>query len=253
MCGRYTLTSPLDELVESFDVTEIVLDEWRPRYNVAPGQDAPVVIAGKGGVRMGLLTWGGGLTNAAGRPLINVRSENVGKVPAYRDAMRSRRCLIPADGFYEWKQDEPTPAAAVQDLFSTEGVPVGGSARRPRGRASKTPYWFHRPDRRVFALAGLWEPATSEGVAPSFVILTTEPNEAVADVHDRMPVILTPEAARRWLDRDEDARELRTLLAPAPADQLEAWPVASSVGSADFDDPSCVLPVGPVRLVRPKE
>ena len=250
MCGRYTVTSPLDELLETFDVSEVVLGAWRPRYNVAPGQEAPALVAGKNGLRLGLLTWGG--EGPSGRSRINVRSENLGRVPSYREAMKARRCLIPADGFYEWKADSTPADDFGPDLFSASGN--GGTSPRgrpPRPRGRRTPYWFHRPDRGLFGLAGLWEPSTAEGSPPSFVILTTEPNARVAQVHDRMPVVLTPEEGRRWLDRGEDPKALRELLAPAAEDFLEAWPVAPAVGSSDFDDPSCVLPAGP-PLVRPR-
>lgn len=230
MCGRYTLTAPADELVEVFDVDALTFDDWPPRYNLAPTQDAPVIVRGHSGERrMGTMRWG--LVPAwaddpsIGGRLINARSETAAKKPAFRDAFEARRCLVPADGFYEW-QKRTAPAG---------GKPV------------KVPWWIHRPDRRPFAFAGLWERWRADvEAAPlvTFTILTTEPNERVRALHDRMPVILPDRAAEeRWLAPGAGAEELAALLRPAPDDYLEAWPVSTAVNRPANDGPELVEPV----------
>ncbi len=227
MCGRYTLTAPADELVEVFDVGALTFDHWPPRYNLAPTQDAPVVVLGhEGERRLGLMRWGLVPAWAAdpsiGGRLINARSETAARKPAFRDAFAERRCLVPADGFYEW-----------QKLGASSG-----------GRPAKQPWWIHRPDRRPFAFAGLWERWRGREGGPtlvSFTILTTEPNERVRPLHDRMPVILPDRAAEdRWLAPEASARELEPLLAAVAEDYLAAWPVSTAVNRPANDAPELI-------------
>lgn len=227
MCGRYTLTAPADELVEVFDVGALTFDHWPPRYNLAPTQDAPIVVRGREGERrLGLMRWGlvpGWADDPSiGGRLINARAETAAGKPAFRDAFAERRCLVPADGFYEW-QRRPAPSG---------GKPV------------KVPWWIHRPGRRPFAFAGLWERWRSAGGGSplvTFTILTTEPNERVRPLHDRMPVILPDRAAEdRWLSPDARADDLAELLTPVAGDYLEAWPVSTAVNRPANDAPELI-------------
>jgi putative SOS response-associated peptidase YedK len=231
MCGRYSLTSPLDELVEVFGVSVVALEEYRPRFNIAPTQEAPVIVRGPAGLRLGSLRWGliphWAEDRRFGSRMINARSETVAALPAFREAFRSRRCLVPADGFYEWKPGES-----------------GGAARGRRG-AGKVPYWIHSADRRPFAFAGVWERWRSrEGErVSSFTILTTVANEQIRPLHDRMPVVIPAAAWQTWLDPDADRARLTELLGPSPEAFFEAWPVSTLVNSAGVDEPLCILPL----------
>jgi putative SOS response-associated peptidase YedK len=228
MCGRMSLTRReltelADELGSIFDPTAAPSVVWRPRYNVAPTDPHPVMRA-DGGRKVAMGHWGfrGGPKQAL---LINARSETIRARPAFRDAFARRRCVVPADGFYEWRK--------------TEGA-AGGAARRP--------LWFHRPDGQLLLFAGLWEPpapilteadaqARGRGL-PRFVVLTTTPNALLAEVHDRMPAIFTTlEEAAAWL-----AAPSLELLRPAPEGFLAARPVSARVNSVRNDDPACLEP-----------
>ncbi len=222
MCGRYTLTTPLDDLLEVFAVPPPTF-EYRPRYNIAPSQEAPVVLRGREGRRLELLRWG--LVPAwaedpsVGNRLINARVETVARKPAFRDAYRLRRCLVPADGFYEWKR-----------------VP---------GRTRKVPFWIHDPERVPFAMAGLWEGWRGEGMEPlgTFAILTTEASEELREIHGRMPVVLPPDAWEAWLDPGTEPGRLAELLGRGTRRRLEAWEVSTLVNAPTNDVPACVEPV----------
>jgi putative SOS response-associated peptidase YedK len=231
MCGRYSLSTPLDELVETFDVTEVVLSDYRPRYNIAPTQEAPVVVRAPGGLRLGSLRWGLVPPSAAdlrvGNRMINARSETAASLPAFREAFRHRRCLVPADGFYEWRASHAADAP-------------GG---RPRAR--KQPYWIHRPDGGAFAFAGLWERwrAPEGRLVHSFTVLTTRANARLAALHDRMPVVIPAGSRDLWLDPGADGDRLQALLAPAPDAAFEAWPVSTLVNAPERDEPACIRPL----------
>jgi putative SOS response-associated peptidase YedK len=200
MCGRYTLAAGADELVEAFEVPPPAFD-LEPRYNIAPSQEAVVVAADRRGRRMGLLTWGlvPAWADDPGPGIINARSESVADKRSFRDAFARRRCLVPADGFYEWKKE-------------------GGG---------KVPYWIHPADGGVMSFAGIWERWSRPGAEPrhTFAILTTDASEDLAPIHDRMPVVLDPADRERWLDRGADPRGLLTLLRPAPTGSLSSHPV----------------------------
>jgi putative SOS response-associated peptidase YedK len=211
MCGRYTLAVPSDELVEVFDVPEPTF-ALAPRFNVAPGQDAPVVGEDRRGRRMGLLRWGFVPARAAGaaRAFVNARGESVARTPSFREAFAHRRCLVPADGFYEWRED-------------------GGR---------KVPYWFHPVDGRVLSFAGIWEHWERHGEEPrdGFAILTIAANDDVRPVHERMPLIVAPADRAAWLARDTEPAVLGQILArPAPG-SLAARRVSTRVNSARDDD-----------------
>jgi len=225
MCGRYLLTSPVDALRQLF------LFEQRPnlmpRYNIAPTQDVPIVRLSRDGAksdaagrelimaRWGLVPfWADDLK--IGNRLINARRETVRTLRPFRDAYSRRRCLVPADGFYEWRKE--------------------GKARQPM--------LIRRQDQAPFAFAGLWErwhnPADGS-VVRSCTIITCPANELVAPIHDRMPVILAPEHHARWLD--PAAADPQSLLAPFPAALLESFAVNPRVNSPQHDDPDCIQPV----------
>lgn len=242
MCGRYTLTDPGEQLIRHFQLTGLPA-EYRPRYNIAPTQPVLAVI-GNGQRRAGLLRWGlvpgWAKDPSIGSRLINARAETVAEKPAFRHALRRRRCLIPADGFYEWRQQ-------------------GGR---------KQPMRIVRRDGGLFAFAGLWEswrPPQASAPAPgrtapsgaggeararanvvlyTCTIITTEANGALRSIHERMPVILPPEAYDLWLDQDvDDPAALLPLLKPRPDDELVAYPVSTLVNDVRNDSPDCIRPL----------
>lgn len=226
MCGRYTLRARLNELL-AFFAAESQLD-WLPRFNIAPTQPVAVVRlvtasgVGNSCVReLALLRWGlvprWADDPAVGNRLINARAETIAEKPSFREAFQKRRCLVLADGFYEW---------------------------RTSGR-DKQPYFIRRKDDRPFAFAGLWERWTkADRPLETCTIITTEPNALMAGLHDRMPVILPNDAARRWLELDgSDLRTVQPLLVPYPHDDLEAYPVDTLVNSPKHDRPECIAPL----------
>ena len=222
MCGRYVLTITGKVLAGAFGVDQV--PEVEPRYNIAPTQRAPVVRGDEGRRRMDLVRWGlippWAKDPSIGQRLINARAETAAAKPSFRNAIRRRRCLVPADGFYEWQR---TPAG-------------------------KQPWLIRMADGWPFAMAGLWEiwrPRDGEPLE-TFTILTTEPNEVVAPLHDRMPVILPPGSWDLWLDPSvTDPDRLAPLLAPHPPEGMTAHPVTRAVGSPAFDEPACIEPVAP--------
>ena len=220
MCGRYTLTSPIEVLAEEFGVTG-PLPEVQPSYNVAPGREVAAVLTGSdGGRRLEVLKWGlvpsWAKDPGIGYRMINARSETAAEKPSFRKAIKERRCLILADGFYEWRK-------------------VGNA---------KQPFHFKMEDARPFAFAGLWERWERDGQEiRSCTILTTEANDLVREVHERMPVILPPENYEAWLDPDtRDPSPLLPLLAPYPSGAMTAYPVSRAVNSPSNDGPMCVEP-----------
>ncbi len=217
MCGRYTLATPVGRLAEEFGF-DSSSTEFRTSYNVAPTRHVPVVLAEGGKMRLEMLRWGLVPSWAddpgIGARMINARSETAPEKPSFRRAFRDRRCLIPADGFYEWKREN------------------GG----------KQPYYFRMQGGRPFAFAGLWESWTKDGEIRSCAILTTAANEVVAGIHDRMPVILPSRHYEAWLDPEAERDELTDLLVPYPGDDLETYPVSRFVNSPGNDDPRCIEP-----------
>ena len=219
MCGRYTLTSPIEVLVEEFGLSGL-LPELRPSYNVAPGQGVAAVLDEGDGRRLELLKWGlvpsWAKDPAIGNRMINARSETAAEKPSFKRAMKQRRCLIVADGFYEWRK--------------TGGV--------------KQPYHAKMQDGKPFAFAGLWEDWERDGEAiRSCTILTTEANGLMREVHERMPVILPPESYATWLDPEtRDPAPLLPLLIPYPSGAMETYPVSHAVNSPSNDGPVCVEP-----------
>ena len=220
MCGRFALIVDASVLADVFHVDPP--HELSPRFNIAPTQDIPVVRTGRDQTReCVLLRWGlipaWAKDQSIGARMINARGETVADKPSFRAAVKSRRCLIPASGFFEW--------ARVGDR--------------------KQPHYIHFEDDRVFAFAGLWERWTRGGdPIESCTIITTSPNDLVAPLHDRMPVILPSERHEEWLAPEAlDPARLAGLLAPHPAQGMEAFPVSRHVNRPANDDPRCIEPV----------
>lgn len=222
MCGRFTLRTPTPVLIERFQLDSA--PPLSPRFNIAPTQPIAVVRMDpeKRTRTAAILRWGlvppWSKDPSRGPLLINARAETVAEKPAFRKAFQSRRCLIPADGFYEWKKTG----------------------------TGKQPYHLRLQDEDVFAFAGLWESwrdRNDPSAEPlhSCTILTTEANELVRSIHNRMPVILKPEDYDRWLDVEtHDADALGSLLVPFDADRMVAVPVSTYVNNARHDDPRCL-------------
>ncbi len=222
MCGRYTLTADASHIAERFQARFEHADAWQPRYNAAPSQLLPVV-RWHDERCIDLLQWGLVPSWAddprIGHRLINARAETVFEKPSFRAAIRRRRCLVPADGFYEWK-------------------------KTPRG---KQPYRIILEDGGLFAFAGLWEawhdPQTGE-VLETFAIITTHPNDLVATLHNRMPLILHPEHEAAWLDPTTPHDEIGLILSTTfPAEKMRAYPVSPRVNNPRFDDPVLIQPL----------
>jgi putative SOS response-associated peptidase YedK len=232
MCGRYLLKSTVEDLRRLFDFVE--WPNLAARYNIAPTQEAPVVRqrrAPAGERTIHNLRWG--LIPAwaddpkAGPPLLNARAETLLEKPAFRGAFRRRRCLVPADGYYQWRE----------------------------GDATKQPYLVARRDGASFALAGIWErwgPRHDPAAATdSFTIITTDANDFLRPFHHRMPVVLGPESFARWLDPDSDAEGVTDLLVPAPNELLAALPLGRAVNAARADGPELLTPTGPELVWQP--
>ncbi len=228
MCGRYTQTSPADAVAQLFGM-EGPLPNLQARYNIAPTQQAPVLRMDSGArvltsLRWGLVpAWAKALDD--GPLLINTRSETVAEKPSFRAAFQARRCLIPADGFYEWQ-------------------PVG---------KAKQAWHIHRPDGGPFAFAGLWERWESPdgGTVESFAIVTTDANATLAPIHHRMPVILPPDAFGTWLGSDPAAAGV--LMRPLPDDALAAHPVSDRVNKVVNDDAALIEPAEPIAEQPPAQ
>jgi len=223
MCGRYTLrrVNLIRAALSAMPVLPFEEFSQRPRFNVAPSQQVPIVRWEEAGAKIDLARWGlipaWAKDASAGYKMINARSETAAQKPAFRQALASRRCLVPADGFYEWQS-------------------VGGK---------RQPIFVHRRDDGVFCFAGLWErwqPTEAQEPIDSMTILTTTPNRLLEPIHDRMPVILRQEDYRRWLDPATPRDVLKSLLGPYPEGELEAYPVSPMVNNPRNDDPQCVEP-----------
>ena len=222
MCGRFTLTEPdVGVLLETFSLTHPP-EPLPPRYNIAPTQAVATVVNENDGSRvLRLMRWGlipgWAKDPTIGARMINARSETVAEKPAYRNALKRRRCLIVADGFYEWQKQ-----------------PGGG----------KVPMFITLADRQPFGFAGLYEIWTEPESGASLVtctIITGPANDRVKPIHDRMPVILPPDAYDRWLDpREMNTGLLTALLQPYPAEQMAAYPVSARVNSPANDDPGLI-------------
>jgi putative SOS response-associated peptidase YedK len=223
VCGRYRL-SRRKQIVEEYFDSVSGEEDWAPRYNVAPTQSVPVIrqnpkepIRELSLMRWGLIpSWSKDSSGAA--RMINARVETAATKPAFRDAMKSRRCLIPADGFYEWV----------------------------RTAKAKQPYCFEVNEGQLFAFAGIWDrwKDTSGKLVETCSILTTTPNAVTSPVHDRMPVILDPDVFDLWLDPGmRDLSAASELLKPCDAQQMRCYPISTRINHVANDDEECSAPV----------
>jgi len=235
MCGRYVSTTPPSLLAERFGAEEIVAEEEAgeassPRWNVAPSTKVWAVATSRSGGtrRLGAFRWGlvpnWSKDPSAGYRMINARVEKLKTSAAFKRALQRRRCIVPADAFYEWR-------------------------RGPSGRGRKQPFLIRRCDGAPFAFAGLWDlwrPADDPEaeLLRSCTIITTEANQLVARVHDRMPVALPAERWDAWLDPgNEDIHAMSGLLVPVPAEEMEMFPVGLDVNDVRNDGPELALPL----------
>ncbi|HVM33509.1 MAG TPA: SOS response-associated peptidase [bacterium] len=218
MCSRFALKSPPKALARLLGVEESF--QWPPRYNLAPSQSIPAAVRSLEHEkrRIQFLHWGFMATwHQGGRILVNARSEDLADKPLFQESFEKWRCLIPVDGFYEWRHE----------------------ARETR------PFFIRLKSREPFALAGLWAPQPLHGqTTDSCVILTTQPNDVVKVVHERMPVILAPEDFGLWMDSKDvrDFDRIRELFKPYPAQEMEAFEVDNWVNDPRHEDPRCLEP-----------
>jgi putative SOS response-associated peptidase YedK len=217
MCGRYTLFR-LDQLLKNFPNLRLPTD-LAAHFNIAPTQGV-IAIPNKRPQHLELFHWGlvpsWAKDHTVGNKMINARAETLSEKQTFRTALRRRRCLIPADGFYEWRKE---------------------------GRGQKTPMLIRMKTGNLFAFAGLWDiwHSADGSELPSLTIITTSPNAIVKPIHDRMPAIVQPKDYERWLNPAEvEPAELTGILGPYPSDQMEAYPVSARVNKPDHDSPDCV-------------
>ena len=224
MCGRFALYAPHSRIHDVFDADVGVL-EFAPRYNIAPMQVAPVIRQRPSGERVvHLLRWGlipsWSKDGSIATKLINARGETVAEKPSFRAAYKSRRCVVPASAFYEWQK-----------------IPAG-----------KQPYLIHPVGDELFGFAGLWERWTrADGeTRDTFTVITTNANEAMRPVHDRMPVILADKDLAVWMAKDSEPGLLRSLLRPCPSERIGMYPVSTAVGKVANDSATLIERVAPV-------
>ena len=232
MCGRFARKSTHDLLAEWFHLELHQMPPFAPTYNAAPQSTQPVIRIGRdsGAPEAALMRWGlvprWAKDAKFGYSTINARAEEAATKPAYREALKKRRCLIPADAFYEWQRSDPKHKHPFAIALAT-GSPC--------------------------AFAGLWEswqPADAP-VLESFTILTTDPNELMEPIHNRMPVIVDPRDYERWLDPGDPARPPIDLMRPYPAGQMHAWPVSDRIGNVRNNDPELLDSVSPHQAKPP--
>lgn len=222
MCGRFSLTAEEQRLNEFFNLAG-GKSPYVPRYNGAPTQNMAVITNQNHGqlqfFRWGLIPfWSKELPRSM--PLINARAEGIDKKPAFRQVFKSKRCLVPADGFYEWVRQR-----------------------------KKIPMRFTLIDESLFAMAGLWDTWQNENgqTLNSFTIITTEPNELMAPIHNRMPVILDKNGSETWL-KTTDENSLKNLLKPFPSEKMKAYRVSEKVNAVKNEGPDLILPVSEIDL-----
>lgn len=222
MCGRFTMAIDSEDLRTQLALGQMPLD-WEKRYNIAPSQDVPTVPFAQSRdvvwMKWGLVPFWA-KDPSIGYKMINARAETVAEKPSYRSSFKNKRCLILADGFYEWQE-----------------IP---------GSKGKQPIFIHLQDGKPFAFAGLWElwHAPDASLVYSCTIITTQPNALVQPIHNRMPVILPASAYATWLDPAErQPTDLNQLLVPYPADAMAAYPVSRLVNAPQNDTPANILPL----------
>lgn len=244
MCGRYTLSAGEAEVIERFNVEDVFMEtRLTPRFNIAPTQLVPVITQADGKRILSQYQWG--LVPfwvkdlKASRPMINARSETLSEKPFFKTALSRRRCLIPADGFFEWQAPPPgqTKKQPLWIHLKNEGDPEAGTLHPDLFPAANKP--------KLFAFAGLFD-CWKGGETPLYTctIITTSANEAIAPVHERMPVILSPDGERDWLDEsNNDPADLLKLLIPAPDNLIQMFPVSTKVNSAKAQGEDLILPL----------
>ncbi|ETT30669.1 hypothetical protein C161_27233 [Paenibacillus sp. FSL R5-192] len=210
MCGRFTITDPIDAILDRYYAFIADGFEYKPNYNAAPMQFIPTIIGSKDGNRLGSLRWGlvpsWAKDDKIGNKMINARAETIAEKPAFKRLISSKRCIIPTNGFYEWRKD--------------------GSVKQPMRILMK--------DDRLFSLAGLYDTWTDPdgNKLSTCTIITTEPNSLMEDIHNRMPVILRSQDEAEWLGRDnDDVQSLLRLLNPYKASEMRAYKVPKEVGN----------------------
>ncbi len=219
MCGRYTLKTPINVLAEYFEVEDYP-SSLPPSYNIAPTQEVAAIVEEDETRKLEMFRWGlipsWAKDPAIGNKMINARAETVSEKPSFRSAFKRRRCLIAADGFYEWQKTDN----------------------------GKQPFYFRMKDSSPFAFAGLWETWDKEGEEiRSCSIITTGANDLMNEIHHRMPVILPPENYGVWLDQGFDEKEALTdLLRPYRSEEMEAYPVSRRVNKPSNNEPSVLKP-----------
>lgn len=222
MCGRYSLSKSKIELEERFQAE--MLSDFKPRYNIAPTQLVPVVTS-QSPKGFSFFYWGitpeFGRNKPVSQKLINAKAESVHQKITFKSSFKQRRCIIPADGFYEWKK---------------------------LGKKTSIPHRFTLREGGLFSFAGIWdEYETVDGENQhTFLILTTQPNELVSEVHDRMPVVLTPETEKKWLNNYSSEEELLEILTPFSANEMLSYPVSTLVNSVKNDSPALIRKTDPM-------
>ena len=214
MCGRFVMKDSQKKVMSDFQIqhSEVLLE---PRYNISPSQDIPVIVQQDGIRRLENRQWGLiPFWSKTPKPMINARSETASEKPAFRQAFKKRRCLIPASGFFEWAKED----------------------------GEKQPYFIFLKDKSSMAFAGLWEEwsAPDGKIVKTCAILTVEANSFLKFIHHRMPVILKPANGMHWLDPNRTESSLKNLLIPIDPEYMEAWKVTKQVNIPSFDKPDCI-------------
>jgi putative SOS response-associated peptidase YedK len=221
MCGRYSIFNDIFKVAKRFKAEPN--EDITPRYNAAPSQTLPIIWNESGERRLDFFHWGlipsWAENPAIGSKMINARAETLLEKTSFKNALKKRRCLVLADGFYEWKAE--------------------GKKKQPMRTSLKSC--------DIFAMAGLWDKWTdrqSGEIIHSFTIITTQANELLKPIHDRMPAILLPKYEDLWLSNDVEPNELLKVLKPYPANELQIEPVSKALNKAGYDDPSILIPDG---------
>ena len=222
MCGRFTITDPIEEIMDRYMAAIADGFEYKPNYNAAPMQYIPTIIGSSNGNRLGYLRWGlvpsWANDDKIGNKMINARAETLAEKPAFKRLVSSKRCIIPTNGFYEWRKT--------------------GSGKQPMRILMK--------DDSIFSLAGLYDTWISPdgNKLSTCTIITTNPNSLMADIHDRMPVILHPQDEAVWLNKDSDKESVLGLLRPYDADEMRAYKVDFAVGNVRNNNEELIKEVG---------
>lgn len=235
MCGRFSKTKDLSELEKAVEFV-CQFAYFAPRYNIAPRQQVPVIAKEKGRCVAKLMRWGlipsWAKDESIGDKLINARAETLTEKASFRKPFDVRRCLIPADGFYEWQRNQ-TPKIPFRFTMKGDGMfCFAGLWER----------WVKPVARDEFVFDDLCDEPAQGRTVETFTIITTEANEMMKPVHDRMPVILHPEHYRWWIDEERKGKDLQVLLRPYPAEDMDCCKVSTIVNNAKNDSPECVKP-----------